>query len=120
MSLAAKFIGVSPITAQSMQGDANTAIAGAGTTLATATKLTNVVNIVSSGADGSGVQLQTGIIGDSQVVLNATLVSIKVYPQSSTAKINQITAGNAHTLAPMTACIYYVASATQHIANLSA
>jgi len=120
MSLAAKFIGVSPITAQSMQGDANTAITAAGTTIGTATLLKNVVNIVTTATDGQGVQLQTGVIGDSQVVWNNTNVSIKVYPQSSTAKINQIAAGGGHILAAQTGCVYFIASATQHVANLSA
>jgi len=120
MSLAAKFIGVSPITGQSIQGDAGTAITAAGTTLATATDLTNVVNIVTTATDGQGVQLSTGVIGDSQIVWNNTLVSIKVYPQSSTAKINQIAAGGGHILPPSTACVYFIASATQHVANMSA
>lgn len=120
MSLAAKVIGMSPVTVQSFQGDANTAITAAGTTLATATDLTNVVNIVTTATDGQGVQLTTGVIGDSQIVYNNTLVSIKVYPSSSSAKINQIAAGGAHILAPQTVCIYFVASATQHVANMSA
>ena len=120
MSQAKKWLGVSPITAQSIQGDANTAITAAGTTLATATDLTNTFNIVTTATDSQGVQLDTGVIGDSQIVYNATLVSIKVYPSSSSAKINQIAAGGAHVLAPQTACVYWVASATQHVANLSA
>ena len=120
MSLAAKFIGVSPVTAQSMQGDANNAITAAGTTLATATALTNVFSMVTTATDSQGVKLSTGVVGDSQVVYNATSVSIKVYPSSSSAKINQIAAGGAHVLAAYTACIYFIASATQHVGNLSA
>ena len=120
MSQAKKWLGVSPITAQSIQGDANTAITAAGTTLATATDLTNTVNIVTVAPDSQGVQLDTGVIGDSQLVYNNTLVSIKVYPSSSTARINQIAAGGAHILAPQSTCLYWIASATQHVANLSA
>lgn len=120
MSLAAKWLGVSPVTAQSIQGDANTAITAAGTTLATATDLTNVVNIVTTGTTGQGVQLSTGVIGDSQVVWNNTGNPIAVYPSSSTAKINQITAGSAMTLADKSSAIFFVASATQHICVLSA
>ena len=120
MSQAKRWLGVSPVTAQSIQGDANTAITAAGTTLATSTDLTNAFNIVTTATDGQGVQLDTGIIGDSQIVYNNTLVSIKVYPSSSSAKINQITAGSAHVLPAQTACLYFVASATQHIANMSA
>jgi hypothetical protein len=120
MSIAAQVIGMSPVTMQSIQGNANTAITAAGTTLATATDLTNTVNIVTTATADQGVQLLTGIVGDSQIVYNNTLVNIKVYPSSATAKINQMAVGTAHVLAPQTCCIYFIASATQHVANLSA
>ena len=120
MSQAKKWLGMSPVTSQSIQGDANTAITAAGTTQATATDLTNVINIVTTATDGQGVQLDTGVIGDSQLVYNATVVSIKVYPASTSAKINQIATAGAHILAPYTSCQYFVASATQHVAFLSA
>lgn len=120
MSLARKWLGVSPITAQSIQGDANTAVSAAGTTIGAATALTNTFNMVTTATDGQGVQLSTGVIGDSQVVYNGTSVSIKVYPLSSSAKINQIAAGGAHILPPYTTCMYFVASSTQHVANMSA
>ena len=120
MTLAKKWLGMSPVTAQSIQGDANTAITAAGTTQATATDLTNTMNIVTTATDGQGVQLDTGIIGDWQMVYNATAVSIKVYPASTSAKINQIATAGAHILAPYTSCQYFVASATQHVAFLSA
>ena len=119
MSMAKKWLGVSPVTAQSIQGDANTAITAAGTVIGTATDLTNVVNIVTTATANQGVQLDTGVIGDWQIGYNNTLATISVYPSSSTAKINQITAGSPHLLASQTSCIYFVASATQHIANLS-
>lgn len=119
MSQAKKWLGISPITAQSIQGDAAN-YTGAGTTLATATDLTTTQCIVNAGVDSSGVQLDTGVVGDWQMVYNATSVSIKVYPSSSSAKINQIAAGGAQVLAPQTACQYFVFSATQHIAFLSA
>ncbi len=120
MSQTKKWLGVSPITAMSMQGDANVAITAAGTTRATATALTNTINMITTATDSQGVSLDTGVIGDSQLVYNATNVSIKVYPSSGTAKINQIAAGSGHILAPFTTCQYFVASATQHVAFLSA
>lgn len=120
MSQAKKWLGVSPITAQSMQGDANTAITAAGTTIGTATDLTNTVNIVTTATSLQGVQLDTGVVGDSQVVYNNTAVSISVYPSATTARINQIALGGAHVLASYTACTYYIASATQHVGILSA
>jgi len=120
MSQSKKWLGISPITAQSIQGDANTAITAAGTAISTATDLTNAFNIVTTATDGQGVQLDTGVVGDSQIVYNDTLVSIKVYPSSASAQINQITAGSAHILAPQTSCVYWVVSSTQHIAVMSA
>ncbi len=120
MGLAAKVIGMSPITVQSLNGDVNTAYTAAGTAIGTATRITTVLGIVTTATDGQGVQLQTGVANDSQVIYNNTLVSIKVYPSSSTAKINQITAGGAHILPPQSACEYFVASATQHVAIMSA
>ena len=120
MSVAKKAIGMSTITMQSIQGDANTAITAAGTTRATATALTNVVNIVTTATANQGVALDTGVIGDWVIVYNGTLVNVLVYPSSATAKINQITAGNAHTLPSQTTAMYFVASATQHVAFMSA
>ena len=120
MSLAAQFIGVSPITAQSIQGNANTAVTAAGTTLATATDLTNSFNVVTTATSLQGVQLSTGIIGDSQVVWNNSGNPIYVYPSASTAKINQIATGGGMVLADKTCAVFWVASATQHLCNLSA
>ena len=120
MSQAKKWLGMSPITSQSIQGDTNNAVTAAGTTITTATDLVTTQNIVTTATDSQGVQLDSGIVGDWQMVYNATNVSIKVYPWASAAKINQITAGNAMTLAPQTACQFFVASATQHVAFLSA
>ncbi len=120
MSLAAKFLGVSPVTAQSMQGDANVSYSAAGTTLATSTDLTTVMCIITTATVNQGVQLLPGIPGDSQVVWNNSGVTISVYPSASTAKINQLTAGAAMLLADKTAATFFVASATQHICNLSA
>lgn len=120
MSLAAKVIGMSPVTMQSIQGDGNSAITAAGTTIGTATDLTNTVNIVTVGTALQGVQLSTGICGDSQVVWNNTGAAIYVYPSASTARINQIGLGSPMVLADKSCAIYYVASATQHLCNLSA
>lgn len=61
------------------------AIAGAGTTQATATLLKSQWNVVTAGAANSGVLLQLLQPGQSQNVINATGGSIKVYPPSSVA-----------------------------------
>lgn len=120
MSQAKKWLGVSPVTAASIQGDVNTAITAAGSAIGTATDLTNVINIVTTATSLQGVQLDTGIVGDWQIVYNATAVSISVYPSATTARINQIALGSAHVLASYTSCMYFVASATQHVGVLSA
>ena len=120
MPLAARFLGVSPQTAQSLQGDVNAAVSAAGTTLATATLLQTAVNIVTTATALQGVKLQTGVVGDSQIVWNNSGVSITVYPSSASAQINQIAAGGGMVLADKSACEYVVASSTQHIALLSA
>lgn len=120
MSLAAKWIGMSPVTSQSIQGDATTAVTAAGTTFGTATALTNTVNIVTVATALQGVKLSTGIVGDSQIVWNNSGAAITVYPSSSSAKINQIAAGSGMVLADKSCAIFFVASATQHLCNLSA
>ena len=120
MTMAKRWLGMSPVTSQSIQGDANNAVTAAGTTLGTATDLVTVMNIVTTATTNQGVQLDTGIVGDWQMVFNATANPISVYPSSASAKINNITTGNPHTLAPQTSCQYFIASATQHVAFLSA
>ena len=120
MSQAKKFLGVSPMTASSMQGDANAAVTAAGTTLATATDLTNVVNVITTGTANQGVQLDTGIVGDWQVVWNNTGAAILVYPSASTARINQVALGAGMTLADKSSALFFIASATLHICVLTA
>lgn len=117
MTLAAKFLGISPVTGQSLQGDANSvAAAGSSITDATATK-TAQVN-VTSGTGGIG--LYAGIVGDWQVVYNSSGAPINVYPPASTSGINQITDGSPMILQNNTACLYFTFSATQILAFLSA
>ena len=101
-------------------GNANTAVTAAGSTLATATLLLSGFNVVTTATSLQGVQLQTGLVGDVQTVFNNTSVAITVYPSASTARINQIAVGGGHVLAAYTACIYHIASSTQHIGFLSA
>ena len=116
MSLAAHFIGVSPITAQSIQGDAAT-YAAAGSTQTTATDITTSTAKVSSGT--GGVQLPTGVIGDEVTIWNTSGSSITVYPPSG-ASINQLSANTGAILANNTVCIYKVFSGTQYVAVQSA
>ena len=119
--IAAKFIGVSPVTAISLQGDAKTTVATAGTTQATATALGEVINVVSTSTADQGVRLfaNGAIIGDQQWVYNNTANQIKVYPPVGW-KINQISANGSMTLAPSTSCMFIYVSSTLIVGNLSA
>ena len=101
-------------------GNANSAVTAAGSTLATATLLLSGFNVVTTATALQGVQLQVGLVGDAQTVYNNTSVAITVYPNASTARINQVAVGSGHVLAPYTACMYLIASTTQHLGFLSA
>ena len=101
-------------------GNANSSVTAAGSTLATATLLLSGFNVVTTATSLQGVQLQTALIGDCQIVFNNTSVAVTVYPYVSTARINQIALGGGHVLAAYTACMYLFASSTQHIGFLSA
>ena len=116
MALAQRFIGVSPITAQSLQGD-YAAIAAAGTTQGTATSFKNAFVNVSSGT--GGVILAAAGVGDSQIVYNSSGSAITVYPPSS-SKINALSANTGVSLANNTVCEFFTVSGTQILALMSA
>lgn len=103
-------------------GNVGTAISAAGTTLATATDLAATVNLVSTATAGQGVQLPSGCsVGDVVVVFNDnTGATFLVYPDSSSNKINQLSAGTGVNLATNTSCIFMKATGTRWIANMSA
>ena len=86
-----------------------TGISAAGTTLATATV-------------GQGVKLPTGATTNDWccVYNDATGTTIVVYPDTSSNRINQMTAGTGISLANNTGCIFIKVSSTRWIANLSA
>ena len=114
--------GFSAGQATALNGTLKTAISAAGTTLATATALTNATNLVSTAAAGAGVALPTAAaIGDTVYVFNdGSGNTMVVYPHKSTAQINNVTAGSGINLANNTACYFTMISATRWIANMSA
>jgi hypothetical protein len=65
-----------------------TGITAAGTTQGTATAISSLINVVSSGIGGSGVILPTPQPGDILMVVNGTGVAINVYPPSGGALAN--------------------------------
>ncbi len=99
-----------------------TGISAAGTTLATATALAVVTNLVSTATVGQGVKLPTGATTNDWccVYNDATGTTIVVYPDTSSNRINQMTAGTGISLANNTGCIFIKVSSTRWIANLSA
>ena len=98
----------------------NTGISAAGTTQGTATALTACVNLVSTVAASSGVQLYNALVGDSMIVFNdAGANSLNVYPPTS-GKINNIATNGPVVLGINTSCLFMKITSTRWIAILSA
>ena len=112
--------GTSAMSAQAINGRVATGLTAAGTTISDALDLNATINVVSTVAASTGVQLYSMLIGDEMEVYNAGANSLKVYPQSSSVAINQLAAGSAMLLPVATGCKYRQVSATQIIAYLSA
>lgn len=112
--------GVSAGTAQAINGSVASAVTAAGSVITDATDLTATVNVVTTVSSGQGVQLYSMMVGDTMEVYNATSTTLKVYPDSSSVAINQLTAGTAHNLPQFTGATYRRVSSTQIWANLSA
>lgn len=106
--------------ARNINGVVGTGISAAGTTISDATDLQATVNVVSTVAASSGVQLPSMNIGDQCEVYNAGANSLKVYPDQTTVGINQLSVGTAMTLGTNTGCKFRKVSATQVVAYLSA
>lgn len=84
-------------------GSTVTGIAAAGTTLATATALSAVNNYVSTVTEGAGVSLPTSKVQSDQLqVCNESSASLYLYPPTTSAKINNATAGTPVRIAPQT------------------
>ena len=122
MALAADIMlgGFSPGSARAVGGQVQTAISAAGTVITDATDLTRSINVVSTVAASSGVQLPMMNVGESMIVYNGGANTLRVYPGSTSIAINQITAGSAHQLAVTTAAQYHQVSSTQIVAFQSA
>ena len=112
--------GVSAGTAQGMNGRVATGLTAAGTVITDALDLNATVNVVSTVAASSGVQLYSMQIGDEMEVYNGGANTLTVYPDSSTVGINQLAVGTGISLAQYTGCKFRKVSATQIIGFLSA
>lgn len=112
--------GISPGSAQAINGGVATALTAAGTTITDALDLNATVNVIGTCASGAGVQLYSMMIGDEMEVYNGGANQCLVYPDASTVAINQLSAGSAITLPINTGCKFRKVSSTKIIAFLSA
>jgi hypothetical protein len=112
--------GTSAMSAQAINGRVATGLTATGTVITDALDLNATVNVVSTTASGTGVQLYSMQIGDEMEVYNGGANALKVYPDSSTVGINQLSVGTAVSLSANVGCKFRKVSATQIIAYLSA
>lgn len=106
--------------AAALGGSIAATVTAAGTVITDATDITASKNIVTTASADQGVQLYYMAAGESQIVFNNTTVNIKVYPGSSSMRINLAAAGAGVNLAPQTFCEFHQVSTTKIIGNLSA
>lgn len=112
--------GTSAGSAQAMNGRVGAGLSAAGTVISDATDLLATVNVVTTVAASSGVQLPSMMIGDQCEVYNNGANSLKIYPDQTTVAINQLSAAAAVSLAVNTGMMFRKTSATQIWAFLSA
>ena len=113
--------GLSSGQARAINGGVSSAISAAGTTLAGATALVASHNIVTTVAASSGVVLPNSEIGDEFLVYNGTGTNaLTVYPPTSSATINQLSAGVGMLLSPYTAVKFKKTTSTTWHGWLSA
>lgn len=115
--------GLSAGTARAVNGQFNTAVSAAGTTISDATALTSSQStaLVTTVGSGAGVKLPNSDFGDEYLVYNATGTNdCYVYPPTSTGTINQLSAGTPVLLPPYTACKFKKLTATAWVGWRSA
>jgi len=112
--------GTSAGSAQAMNGRVGSGLSAAGTLISDATDLAATVNVVTTVASGSGVQLPSMMIGDQCEVYNNGANSLKIYPDQTSVAINQLTAAASVSLPINTGMMFRKTTATQIWAFLSA
>ena len=112
--------GIPAGAARAINGGVSSAITAAGTVITDATDLTTSLNIITTAAASTGVQLPYVEIGDSVEILNLGANAVKVYPDASANQINQIAAAGAFSLAPNTSVVVRKLTTTRWVAYLSA
>lgn len=112
--------GLSAGTARAINGQIATGLTAAGTTISDALDLNSSINVISTAAAGSGVQLPSMMLGDMVEVYNGGTGAMYVYPDQSTVAINQLSAGAGVLLAPNTGLMVRKTTSTTAVAYLSA
>lgn len=92
------------------------AVSAAGSAITDATALTSAVNLLTTVASNTGVLLPDADIGDMIVVGNGGSNAAKVYPPTSSGKINNGSAGAAVSVAAGKGGIFLRASSVHWIA----
>lgn len=85
--------GFSSGAAKAINGQVQSAVSAAGTSISDATDLTASINVVTTAAASSGVQLPRCEIGDGIEILNLGANAVMVYPDHTANQINNLTAG---------------------------
>lgn len=112
---------MSAASAQAINGNSvASAVTATGTLITDAADLKADVNVISAGAEGTGVQLYQGMPGDDQVIYNSTSTYKYVYPPSTLIAVNQLGVGNGFILAPYTGVLCKAVTSTQWLGFLSA
>lgn len=101
-------------------GTIKTGISAAGTTQATATALTADVNLVSTAAASSGVQLYNGSISDSMWVYNDNSGNTFIVYPPTLGQFNQLAVNSGVNLANNTNALFLKVTATRWLVILSA
>jgi len=112
--------GVSAGMAKAINGQVKNSISAAGTTISDATDLSASINVVETVAASSGVQMQNAEIGDEVEILNLGANALTVYPPTTSAQINALTAGAGFLLATNTAVKLRKFTSTRWAGYLSA
>lgn len=121
MTTAAELVaaGFSAGQAKAVGGQFASAVSAAGSTLADATALVASNSNVTSVSAGQGVRLANTEIGDEYDVYNASAsVQLLVYPPTSSGTINQLGAGVAGVVPPLTAASFKKRTSTAWTASV--
>ncbi len=112
--------GFSPMQARAINGQVQSSVTAAGTVITDATDLTASINVVTTAAASSGVQLPRVEIGDEVEILNLGANPVTVYPDASANQINALSAGAGFLLGTNTAVKSRKYTTTRWIGYLSA